>query len=394
MEILNFKTSLKDIKNGKFELADISKSSLWQHAPHWLDILDFESDDTFLEPSLFFYFRRLARQERPPKKLEQILFGYTPNNAKNTNMVCKSDSDGIIYMPNLGCIDTKTTGVKDYIIDFSSDRKNAKIDNKILNINPCHSVQNNQFIIISHKPEIYDEVLGAPIIYLESVNDSIDYAQFRLATVLNKMKKSISDFYNAIKLTTKEFGIFNSNNVESFAALHYFGTAFLNLAGQKQTEVFFLDDVAHQAGHTVFFALTHDYKKFLKPDIHAKLKNYNNVSYEQRNVYGAFHGLFTYTTIMHCLHIALSEKWFTGKEEEEAISRLGFYYEKFEKDLCGLGDNRILTEEGWRYYDMFYSGFVKMKKEYYHIIKYFDYSNQNYNYNFEKFKEVNQFQTV
>ena len=59
MKVLDFEVSLDEIKNGKLELADLIKTSLWQHSPKWFDRLDFEDDTIFLEPLLFYYFRKL-----------------------------------------------------------------------------------------------------------------------------------------------------------------------------------------------------------------------------------------------------------------------------------------------------------------------------------------------
>jgi hypothetical protein len=393
MNALDFQISIDEINNGRLELADTIKISLWQYAPHWFDVLDFDNDSIFLEPLLFYYFRKVAMQENTVISLEQILHGYAPKGSMTSNIKVVTDSDGVIYLPNIGTFSTNTEGIHEKEITFSNNHTSIILDNQEIPLEPTRQINGGQFRLLNHKPYIYNE-LPAPVIFLEHINDSVSYSERKLVSVLKKMEENISSYFETIKLTTKEFAIFNSDTYESFAALHYFGTSFLNLAGQKQTEVFFLDDVAHQSGHTLYYTLTHNFQKFLKPDRDTPLKDFSNVSYEQRGIYGAFHGLFTYTTIMHCLHFALQNKWFENQEEEEALSRLGFYYGKFANDLRNMGDSRILTEEGWKYYDMFHSSFMKMKKEYHHIVKYFDYSNQNYNYSFQKFKEVNQFQTV
>ena len=245
--------------------------------------------------------------------------------------------------------------------------------------------------MLQHKPNIYNE--KSPI-FSEKITDSVNKSEIELLSALKCIETNTPMFFDAIKHTTREFAIFDSNNYGSFAALHHFGTSFLNLAGQKQNDVFFLEDIAHQSGHTIYYTLTHDSSKFLKPHQDSLLRDFTNHPSDKRNIYGAFHGLFTYTTILHCLNTALQNKWFKGEKAEDALARIGFYYKKFEQDLVFQGDSRILTGEGWQYYDMFQSGFTKIKKEYYHIIKFFDYSNQDYNFNFQKFQEVNQFQAV
>jgi hypothetical protein len=392
MKVLDFEVSIKDIENGRNELSDVIKNSLWNHAPHWFDVLDFEDDAIFLEPSLPFYFRKLVNKEKCVMNLEQILYGYASRGALSKTINVFTDPDGVIYLPNMGYVFTGSKGITEKSLTFSSDYKSVIIGSKEMHIQPLSLIKDNQFLMLHHKPYIYEEVElngNVGVDFLESVEDSVNYSQLEIISSLEKMEKSIPDFYDAIKMTTKEFAVFNCTNYESFAALHYFGCAFLNLAGQKQQPIFFLDDIAHQSGHIIFYALTHSFNKFIRPHRGAPLKDFTSISYEQRSVYGAFHGLFTYTTILHCLDTALREKWFNKEEEVEVYARLGFYYRKFELDLCHMRDNRILDEEGWRYYDMLNSGFDKIKKEYYHIFKRFSYSNQNYNFNFEDFSKAN-----
>jgi hypothetical protein len=391
MKILDFETSLAAIENGKMELSDTNKVSLYQYAPQWLDIVDFDNDAIFLEPCLFYYFRQLMRQETCTMPLAQILWGYSPQNNRPSSLEVFADTDGTIHLPNIGNIHACINRSSKKTINFSDKGKNIVIDDKTLSVEPLKWIKNKQFLICDHKPDNY---VQAEVSFLEPIKDSTHKVEKTLVQALTLIQKNIPEFYDAIKMTTREYAIFNSTNYESFTALHYFGTAFLNLAGQNQSEVFFLEDIAHQSGHTMFYTLTHDAAKFLKPNRNTLLKDFTHLQHDHRDIYGAFHGLFTYTTIFQCLHLSFKNKWFEGEKEEEVLARMGFYYEKFAHDLQFQGDSRILTEEGWKYYDMFLSGFEKMKKEYYHIIKYFDYSNQDYSFNFQKFKAINQFQTI
>jgi hypothetical protein len=390
MTFLDFETSLEALQKGKLELVDIAKSCLWQHAPKWFDILDFEDDAIFLEPTLFYHFSRVQAQEKCVP-LEQIFYGFSPKDSLPSTIQVLTDPDGVIYLPKIGYITTHTEGVKELTITFCDDNDGVILNGQKFIVRPIKLIKNKQFILSNYKSDIYREM---GVDFIESISDSVRIGEKRLVRALNRIEQNIPDFYEAIKMTTSEYAIFNSRHFQSFAAIHHFGTAFLNLGGQNQSEVFFLDDVAHQCGHTMYYALTHDATRFLKPNRFAKLKAFSGVSYDERGVYGAFHGLFTYTTTLHCLNIALKDKWFEGEKEDEALARLGFYYKKFEMDLSSLGDSRVLTEEGWRYYDMFQSGFNKIKKDYHHIVKYFDFSNQDYDFNFQKFQALNQFQTV
>ena len=394
MRVLNFEASLSEIENGKCQLADNSKTWLYNENPDWFDIIDFENDKAFLEPLLFYYFRRLILKEKPVTTLEQIFYGYTPIQNRTKRVKVITDVDGTIYLPNYGYLNTHTQGIKEMEIFQTDSSSNDWIcENKVLSLIPIKYIKDNSFSIISpYKTDIFRE---KGVVFIEDIEQSTNKAECSLIKTLNCMEHNDSDFYAAIQKTTSEYCIFNSTNFESFTALHHFGTAFLNLAGQDQTEAFYIDDIAHQSGHTIFYTLTHEFEKFLKPHRLTLLNEFTQKDKDERSVYGAFHGLFTYTTILHNLHNAVSNQWFKSSLiQEELLARMGFYYDKFEKDLVFQGDDRILTKEGWRYYEMFYTGFFAIKKEYHHIIKYFDYSNQDYNFNFEKFQQVNQRITV
>jgi hypothetical protein len=391
MKVLDFEVDLSQIEQGKLELADIVKTSIWQQEPQWFDKLDFENDAIFTEPSLFYYFRNLKNKINYSMSLDQILYGYLSKELRNPSLSVFTDAGGIVYLPNLGFVTTPYNGETEKNITFSEDAQHVFIDGLRFKVNAIPSLKSNPFFLMPYQSTIYAE---KKVVFLENINTSILQSETPLDIALNYIKTQIPDFYAAIALTTREFALFNSDNFPSFTALHHFGTAFLNVSGKQPNAAFFLEDVAHQSGHIMYYALTHDATRFFKPNQQVLLKTFSTHSHDTRSIYGAFHGLFTYTTILHCLDTALKENGFHGAMATEILARLGFYYEKFELDLITQGDDRILTKEGWRYYEMFYTGFLKIKKSYYHIIKYFDYSNQPYIFDFQKFKEVNSFSMI
>src|SRR5690606_27862038 len=116
----------------------------------------------------------------------------------------------------------------------------------------------------------------------------------------------------------------------SLAALFYFGAGLLNVNNVNHNEAFFIDDIAHQCGHTVFYALTLDQSKYLIPPPDTPLQNITGNKDESRDVYGSFHELFTYTTILESINNELSNtnKTYEKVVLDELIARLGFYMNK------------------------------------------------------------------
>ena len=207
---------------------------------------------------------------------------------------------------------------------------------------------------------------------------------------LNVIQKITPDYYDLIKLTTREFVLFNSPNMESFAAMHHFGTAFLNSYNTTPSVVSMIEDIAHQCGHTLFYTLTHDAERHLKVPKHAPIKNFTGRDYDPRDVFGAFHGNFTFTTMFHCFDKLMESNTLKGEDELELKARMGFALPRY-----GLGvqdfkeTDEILTKEGKVFYQYFVESFEYIKNKYLNEVSGFDYSNQPYSFSFEKFKEIN-----
>lgn len=168
------------------------------------------------------------------------------------------------------------------------------------------------------------------------------------------------------------------------------GTAYFNTENKIQTPVFFIDDIAHQCGHIIFNVLTLDTPKYLKVPKDHSLKNYSTNPGEMRGAYGAFHGLFTYTCILDALDEVLQSQYFTDKNLRfEALGRIGFYLHKFYLDLKLMNNPEILTDAGLDFHRQFNEGFQEILARYKKEIQGFDYSNQPYTFQYDRFKESN-----
>jgi hypothetical protein len=105
-------------------------------------------------------------------------------------------------------------------------------------------------------------------------------------------------------------------------------------------------------------------------------------------VYGAFHGLFTYTCILHSMDRIL-EKGDDSLMVSEALGRIGFYLNKFKIDLVNLDNPKILTDEGMNFHAQFQDSYEYIYAKYNRQIVGFDYSNQPYTFQYDLFKKIN-----
>lgn len=173
------------------------------------------------------------------------------------------------------------------------------------------------------------------------------------------------------------------------AAISYHGTAFINIDSQIHDEVFFVEDLAHQCGHIIFYALTLNTKTFLKSHKDSLLREWTGVLQDNRSVYGAFHGLFTYTTILYCLRQCLKANAFDSIQQVEAMARIGFFMQKFEMDLNQMNIPDLFTIYGGHIYDAAFTCFEQVKAEYAESYKDYTYTNQPYIFNYEAFQQAN-----
>lgn len=225
--------------------------------------------------------------------------------------------------------------------------------------------------------------------FVETVQDTAIKYQGIIDNTASIFQNVTPDFLRLLKTTCRELVVFNSETQYSMAALSYYGVGFINVANETRKELFFVDDIAHQCGHVIFHALTLKVENFLKVHKDSPLKEFTYIDGESRTVYGAFHGLFTYTTILHCLDKCLDNSIFHENDKHETIGRLGFYMDKFQKDLEHMNDKRMLTNQGFEFYEMFLSGYKKIKKKYSSLLSSLDYKNQPYLFNYKLFQAIN-----
>lgn len=384
MNILCFPILEDEIKQGLAELSDNIKFLVYQEDETLIDFVGFDNDSAFLEPSLFYYLRTKAFNNTPRTNIPQILRGYGGENVSELDVY--SDKNGICYLPNLGyaVFEKKDIAHRNIKLDIA---KRTLENGNLIPLNMLLSLQNGKFNACCHEPDIFEEMQV-------HFNENMLSSTFKMLpfcnTALDIIQELAPDYYELIHLTTREFFLFNSSNTESFTALHHFGTVFLNCYNTTPSVISMIEDIAHQCGHTLFYTLTHNSERYLKVPKHTPIKNFTGRDYDPRDVYGAFHGNFTFTTMFHCFDKLMENKGLSKGDELELKARMGFALPRY-----GIGiqdfDNSddLLTNEGKVYYNYFVESFEYIKNKYQNEITGFDFSNQPYSFSFEKFKEIN-----
>jgi len=388
MELVNFRVDIDLIKNNLEELSDLNRHLILSTNEKLFNLLDFTSDDIFLEPSLFFY--PLQGKWRGTTELEQLLYGYVGEKEKMGTFTVISDSNGFINLPGYGYLHT-TPDSKFY---FEHNDGTIVLKDKMLNVIPYKKIDfkyiaGTRMKLCLHNPELIENYIYTDL--YEHVNQTALHFEDKLASGYRLIKGNAPGLADLVELTNREICIFNSKMPPySMAALFYFGTGLLNVGNVEHNEAFFVDDMAHQCGHTIFYALTLDQAKFIIPPPSAPLKDFTANPNESRDVYGSFHGLFTYTTIIHAITSVIESGAIIDTDvKNELIARLGFYLNKFKDDLIYLNNKDILTNDGFEYWEMFKATYDTTIASYGARIKSLDYSTQTYIFDYSIFCKSN-----
>ncbi len=384
MKILDFNLDVSLVEENQLKLANIIRTYIFNSNESLLDLLDFDNDDIFLQPALFYYF--FEAKEIKTVSLEQILLGFFNDKKNIKNIEVFSDYNSIIHLPNLGKIVVNEKN-ESFLLNYDSIENSFTIANNKVELILYNIRETSRIKISINTPEVFTNPSD---VLLETIQTTTlkYYKYFEKALFL--IKKIDTPLYKVIESVTKECFIFNSLKQDSFAIITYHGASFFNVENRDQDDIFFVEDIAHQCGHIIFNALTLNINDYLTIDKSTVLKDIFPNCLDTRSIYGIFHGLFTYTCILHCLDGVKTSSLITSTEANLIDARIGFYIGKFHMDLELLFTNKSLfTDKGLQFYDQFVSGYYKILNQYGTIIEKFNYSEQSYTFNTSIFIKQN-----
>lgn len=379
MKSLNFTIDFDLLTANIISLSDTFRVALYQENEKLFELLNYEDDSSFLEPTLICYFLSdIDKKNKIP--LNQVLLGYISKENQPQSIFLKADKFGVVNLPNLGYLKAEPNNLFEY-----------NLSNIYENIIPNQFVKNSKIRLCLHSTD--------PLGYSQDVifHEEVEQTLLKNINSLEKsvffFQNSLKDFWKVIDDVTREFVVFSSPNHNSFAGINHHGTAYFNTENRLVSPIFFIDDIAHQCGHVIFNVLTLQTSAFLKVPKDTLLRDFTNEIDENREVYGAFHGLYTYTTTVISLSKAIDEKELFAEElMTEIKARLGFYMQKFCTDLKTMRNTKILTDLGIKYYDSFYDAYENVKNNHNSKYSHFKYQSQPYIFDFEIFKKENKTQ--
>ncbi len=353
------------------QIINTIKLLIYKEYSSLLEKIDFDDDEIFLEPLLFSYFNNIKDNNFTKEMLTEIMQGYFVE--KEPLYLKEScNKEGVAYVPNLGYFDKTGSKVDDLL----------EID-KFEILKTCHPLLDNYFIeyykghIVNPKP-IYRSV------WKENYKD--------LEKAIYIVKEYLPEFYQDLVFANKRIYLHDNPKILNFTSIETLGMLYFYVIG-KENLIYFIEELIHQGSHNFLYYIVHNRKDYFKIDVdNIIMRDLTKQQWDYRNVYGAFHGLYTVTKRVKCFDILLSKNIFTGREKHELLGRLADMFPRFQTGLELLNLDVVYTEKGKEFYFTLTRICESILQKYEKIQKEFDLSHRDVDFRYNEFCLTNSFE--
>ncbi|MEK7285727.1 MAG: hypothetical protein AAB035_00285 [Nitrospirota bacterium] len=355
------------------------------------DQLDFDDDNIFLEPLLFAYFT----DPHPVIQLEQILFGYIPEETRPKMIHVYANSDGIVELPIVGSLHTSIHNATLRLV-WRNGFGNCVLEN----------AEGSSVTIHSRSQPVFAEGTSIeicrynhPLLERFFVNDAgqrvdVDIENItrlhfsHISCALDLIKGFLPDYYKSILAVTRRIMVYSGKRPFSFATVSAHGIVFLN-ASKEDNQLFFLEDIIHQCGHIIFSAMTIDPQKIIKIQSHTPLNHLNGDKRDGRDIYTTLHGVFTEAWMNLCLDRGCDSKQFPLFQRHELFGRFALIFTRFGCDLKSLMVSGLFTEQGQQLFNCLTNIYQDIVSRRYNQLSQIKISNQKYCFSRADFLRLN-----
>jgi hypothetical protein len=119
------------------------------------------------------------------------------------------------------------------------------------------------------------------------------------------------------------------------------------------------------------------------------MRDYTNQEWDYRNIYGAYHGLYTVAKRVEYFDILLSKNVFSGSEKHELLGRLTDQFGRFRTGLELLNFNEVFTEKGMTFYKELDTKCASILIKYDKLLTFFDTSSVDLDFRYNDFCILN-----
>lgn len=383
------------LAEGQGTFCDIIKTALYQKDSTIFERLDFYNDATFLEPCLFAY----CGKEHTRMSMQQILFGYYPDEHKPPVFDVYTNLKGVAYLPQYGYIKSnlKQASLK---ATYLLDEKKLCLKNKEEEIvaewqPPCYLTTVPTIELTNSFDPYTEELLAAwADVSKESLNTmlaarpvALEQFQPAIEEAFNILKEYLPEELDLYAASTRRIVLFSCSELRNFATRDMHGTIFLNV-DEYSNVTFFLEELIHQCSHVVFNAMTYNIEDFFTVDHGKTIGDYlDNTDF--RTLYSALHGIYTTGRIVDLfLKIIKHKQDFSSEVLYEMKGRVAINKNRHNIGLEKIPMEKIFTPKGQEIFTYYYQ---KLDNNLQENAAFFDFDMATHPvvFNFQKFKEDN-----
>ncbi|KLT68357.1 MULTISPECIES: hypothetical protein [Flavobacterium] len=359
---------MDNVTTAKTELVNTIKLLIYKEAPALLENINFDDDDIFLEPLLFSYFSSKREYTFSNELLEEVIQGYFVD--KKELKIKHSYHNDIAYIPNVGYFLKDKEELHEPILKIG--------DFEILK--EIHPTQKRFFReyykghILNHNPE-YSSV------WKENYEE--------LFEAIEIIKKNLPEFYEQLVFSNKKIYLHDNPKILNFATVETLGALYFYVLG-KNNLIYYIEELIHQGSHNFFYYVLQNKKDFFKIDVsNLSMREYTNQEWDYRDIYGAFHGLYTVTKRVECFDLLVSQNVFSGREKHELLGRFTDQIFRFRTGLELLDFDVVFTEKGKELYAEYDTRCHTILEKYKKLATFFDLSNRDLDFRYEDFCKLN-----
>lgn len=349
------------------------------------NLLTFEEEAPFMEPLLYTWFN--AREKKI--SLDQILYGYISPEKRPAGIPVYPDINGIIYLPNIGYYHTAIAeGPVEYYGNANPEEARLAVNGGDIQFTyePVCMLNDSSIELCLHNNPLLNKLFeGDEDLVIEEV---VSRHKQHLEKALDYIKAYYPEFDELLHSTVKRVVIFKSKHTRSFATMLANGTAFFN-AHDWHDEVFFCEDITHQCGHVIYYAVMFNKASFFSVPPETPLKEYNKRPNDGRTVLGAFYSLlpfcFSNTNSLRLFEAGI----FNDSQLHEFLGRFAFRMRKFKVALEDFRSGEMLSEKGQLLWKEFEQALNEVEEKVQPFLYQYETSNQDYDFSYENFLLLN-----
>lgn len=360
---------MQSLIENKEEIIDTIKLLIYKQNPDLFNNLHFDDDNTFSDPLLFAYFNSHKSKVLSNELLIEIMQGYFIKKS-TLDIKYSHNKNEIAYLPEIGYFQNSEK-VEDILLI-----EGFEIVKEIHPLLEKYFVQSYRGHIVNPNP-IYNSVWYN------------NYKELEKAIII--IKKFLPDFYQELVFANKKIYLHDNSHILNFTTIETLGMLYLYVLG-KNNIIYFIEELIHQGSHNFLYYKMHAVKDFFIIDAqNTIMRDLTGKEWDYRDLFGAFHGLYTVTRRVECFDLLLSKNVFSGREKHELLGRFADQFNRFRTGLELLNLNKVYTQKGVKFYQELDLRCHTILDKYRKLPSYFNLSNRDLDFRYKDFCVLNSY---